>query len=173
MWPIRGYHIRWAVTAWIVAIVGFVAYRQYFLTTPRGQIETCVSFLNSADSVELIVTPEPSQNPSGTNRVPTPGSAIDSPDHVEFQRTLLDFVSRARIAASIQNLALPQRAKSSSTFDPHYFLKMIKGARQMKIDFCFSCREIRIGEGEIIGIRPEDSDAIESLLDAELSAPAQ
>ena len=43
----------------------------------------------------------------------------------------------------------------------------------MKIDFCFSCREIRIGEGEIIGIRPEDSDAIESLLDAELSAPAQ
>lgn len=156
MWPIRGYHIRWAFSACIAALVGYVAYRQYYLTTPRGQLEACIDFLQTADSVELE-----SVNPATITQGVDAAASPNTKSHF-----VIDQATRARVVNFLRSVALEQHAIRSQPFEPQCDLRLIKGSREKNVSFCFSCNELQIsGESSVqrIAIRAVDPSEIESI----------
>lgn len=142
---VRGYHVKWAFSAFIGGLVVYSGYRQYFIGTPGGKFEAYLAFIEKADVVHLYTTTDPWQgaaDPDAQKELPSTLSAADqelyTANRVRKDVTY-DKTSGVAIAQFLRDLKVGT-AKPKSEIQPHHFVLASKGDKKIEIDISFQSK---------------------------------
>lgn len=148
MATVRGYHIRWAFIVCIGALVGFIIYRQYYLSTPDGKFELYLDFLKTADSVHIYETTDPWQgvtDPEAKLELPPSLSVADKAAYLQSHvRKDLNFgPTSSQQAVDFLTEIRGNWVRPLGGFQPHHFILASKGTKTIEIDIAFLSGRLR------------------------------